>query len=55
MRHFVAVVVLIALVTAAVAFLLSPANILPTLASEEAPMWISSSLATHFSLLSSLL
>jgi cytochrome c oxidase subunit 2 len=35
MRHFVAVVVLIAIVTAAVGFLLSPVNILPTLASEE--------------------
>ena len=35
MKHFVAVVVLIAIVTAAVGFVLLPENILPTLASEE--------------------
>ncbi len=35
MRHFIVVVVLVAVVTAAIGFLLSPANILPTLASEE--------------------
>jgi cytochrome c oxidase subunit 2 len=35
MKHFVVVVVLIAVVTAGIAFLLGPENILPTLASEE--------------------
>ncbi len=35
MRHFVVVVVLVAILTAAIGFLLSPVNILPTLASEE--------------------
>ncbi len=35
MKHFVVIVVLIAVVTVAVGFLLSPTNILPTLASEE--------------------
>jgi cytochrome c oxidase subunit 2 len=35
MRHLVAVVVLIVVITAAIGFLLGPENILPTLASEE--------------------
>ncbi len=35
MRHFIVVVVLIAVVTAGIGFLLGPENILPTLASEE--------------------
>jgi len=35
MKHFIVVVVLIAIVTAAVGFVLLPQNILPTLASEE--------------------